>query len=145
MSRNNSKSSTNNVPAETAAPVKHRTRLNILTVYRQTLNASQSYFVAIHNGEVTAAFAYDGEQNQLVLIPDTMGAYAGMKSYVRTMRKELSPVLVTKSIDADVVSAQADKYLIEKFLQNYIDRLVVRQLAALKATETADNEPTPVL
>lgn len=113
--------------AETPAPIRTRTRLNTLIVYRQSLDNGQAYFVALHNSSVSAAFAYDESENSLVLIPDTMGAYDGMKSYVRSMRASLTPILVTKSIDADVVASQADKYVVQSFLQNYIDRLTVKR------------------
>lgn len=117
--------------AETAATTKRtRTKLNSVILFKQQLTDSQAYFVAIHNGEVTAAFAYDESQRELVRIPDTMGAYKGMKTYVREMRSELTPILVTKSVDNDVVSAQADVYVMEKFIQNYLDRKTAQKEAS---------------
>lgn len=127
MSRNSSKSTNVTIEAETPKVIRTRTRLNTLIVYRQSLDNGQAYFVALHNSSVSAAFAYDESENLLVLIPDTMGAYDGMKSYVRSMRTSLTPILVTKSIDADVVASQADKYVVQSFLQNYIDRLTVKR------------------
>lgn len=119
--------------AQDATPKRTRTYMHTARIVKQTMLNGATFFCAMNDGKITAQFAFNPENAELLRIPDVMGHYDGFQKYYRTNQDKFQTVLITKSEDSEVPAAQVDPYTVESFLRSYLDRLETkRQLEAMK-------------
>lgn len=140
MSRKSSQS-TNGNSAETAATVKRtRTFQHTLRIVKADYIDGSTMFAASLDGKVTADLQFFPDENRIAHMPDMFGAYDGLAKYIKSTPERFVNVLITKSPDLDVVSAQADKYVVENFVRAYLDRIAVKMHAELEGESAAERE-----
>ena len=145
MPRNSSKSTNGIAPSDTPKPPRTRTKMYSLLVVKAEATPTDHVFLALVNGQCIARFDYSELDASLTEVPDNFGALDGATKFFRTARNQFSPILVSKSIDEDVILAQAGNDTLKSFVMNYIDRKAARTAFEQAKAEHAETEQEATL